>query len=422
MAKTNHHFSRGKGLKTTKSFSRPVASGLIVLAVTFGVLIVFRIRAAGVSYSLQPENGNKSVNIVTGTDAAASGGSYVQFKAAAVGGGGNPTGTFYIVGTDIVGPDGNKFYPVGSNVGDVGGFNGNGATTIGHSSDAVAWGWNTIRFNEWCTDSASWMPRAQWGYQGLLNQVDSVVQEYTSKKIVVMIACHDGTTNQAQIDQFWTDVSVKYRSNPYVWFNAANEPGWADNAAWLTLQQRYLGLVRSQGAENIFVADSMNAGNDMGWNGAKVIYDPTMGPTLQQTNRCNLLFSLHDYGGYGARADMPTYLDNVKNAGLPLIVGEFGEYYDGRSDANSTGQQYHDASNAVFTYGPQRGIGLLTWHGTHNDGYSLKNDGGPFYEGGPSASLSWEGQQLWNITHAKPNLGAYTGTYAPSNCPSAVGH
>lgn len=384
-----------------------------------GAVMYLATRAATPTASIAVASGSISGPAVVVQDSEAYGGSYIKFGAAPIGTGGNPTGNFYIVGTDIIGPDGKKFYPVGANVGADGGFSWRGSA-VGRSADAQAWGWNTIRFNEWCADDASWKPRAQWGYQGLLNQVDSIVQEYTSKKIVVMIACHDGDEMRPQINQFWTDIANRYKNNPYVWFNALNEAGWADNNAWLSVQKHYLNLVRSTGAENIFVVDNMNAGNDMGWDGAKVIYDPTMGPVIK-ANQCNVLFSLHDYGGYGARADMSTYLNNVKNAGLPLIVGEFGEYYDGRSDGNSTGQQYRDASNAVFTYGPQRGVGVLYWHGTHGDDYSLKNNGGAFYDGGPSANLSWAGQKLWSIGQNKPNLGTYTGAYAPSNCASAAG-
>jgi hypothetical protein len=73
---------------TEKPFRQSVALGLVVLAVSFGILIIFRIHAAGPSPSIQPEAGTKSANIVTGNDVAASGGGYVQFKAAVVGGGG----------------------------------------------------------------------------------------------------------------------------------------------------------------------------------------------------------------------------------------------------------------------------------------------------------------------------------------------
>ena len=67
-------------------------------------------------------------------------------------------------------------------------------------------------------------------------------------------------------------------------------------------------------------------------------------------------------------------------------------------------------------------MGLLFWHATHGDNYSLKSNGGAFYDGGPGTGLSVPGQQLWNLGHDQPDLGAYTGSYAGSHCGSAAGY
>jgi mannan endo-1,4-beta-mannosidase len=338
---------------------------------------------------------------------------------------GNPTGQFYIVGKDIIDPSGNKFYPMGGNVGVQLAFDWKGVAN-NHSADAVAWGWNTVRLTLYCSDMASWTSKSQKGYAGLLAQADAIVSEYTGKKIVVMIECHDLTGDEIytgpiaqQVDQFWTDMAIKYKNNPYVWFNAVNEPAWGDNASWVAIQKHYLDIVRKNGSENIFVADVMNMGQDAGWDGAKKVYDPSMGPQVA-SGKCNILFSLHAYGGLGGAAEYSSYIDSVQKANMALIVGEFGYTIDGSSTAGDYTSNKRGAE-AIFSVAPAKGVGMLWWHATHGDSYSLKSSGGAFYDSGNSGGLSAAGTSFWKVSHSKPNLGAFAGKLAPSNCASAAG-
>jgi mannan endo-1,4-beta-mannosidase len=324
---------------------------------------------------------------------------------------------FYIVGSDIVGPDGNKFYPIGANVGMTSNFDWRG-TAEGHVADAVAWGWNTVRLTIYCTSTYSFSIRKSAGPDALWAKIDSVVKEYTGMGIVVMIECHDAASNRTEATQFWTDAANRYKGNPYVWFNAENEPTWNDNAQWLSLQQHYLRAIRATGAENIFVADVQNSGNDAGWDGARPVYDPSMGPELVR-DQCNVLFDQHEYGGVDDSIGAAAYWDNVHEAGLAMLVGEFGYKGSSASDAGAERQNLNGA-NSVFEVGPKKAVGMLWWHATHGDGYSLKASGNAFYaDGGPGANLSPGGQRLWDIGHNPPALGRFTGSLSKSNCPSA---
>jgi hypothetical protein len=322
---------------------------------------------------------------------------------------------FYVVGSDIVAPDGMRFYPIGANVGTSGNFDWRG-TAAGHVEDALAWGWNTIRLTVYCSSAYPFTIRKTSGYQALLAAVDGIVTEYTAKHIVVILECQDALVDQNETDQFWHDVALRYRDNAYVWFNPMNEPTWNDNDAWLALQEHYLRLVRSTGAENVFVADVQNGGNDAGWDGAKRVYDARMGRALDD-GECNVVFSQHEYGGIDDNIGAASYWERVHDAHLAMIVGEFGYSIDGTSTAGSYAQNLNGA-NAVFANAPAEGVGVLWWHATHGDGYSLKADGGAFYEGGPSAGLSAAGQRLWDLGHDPPDLGPFTGDLAQSHCPS----
>ena len=324
---------------------------------------------------------------------------------------------FYIVGPDIVTPNRQKFYPVGANIGIKDNFDWRG-TGEGHSSDALAWGWNTVRLTILCTPHSSFSVWAAQGYDALWQQVDAFVHEYTSHGIVVIIECHDAVDDQNDADRFWHDAAVRYRENPYVWFNAANEPTWNNNTEWLRIQRHYLDLIRSTGAENIFVADVQNAGNDAGWGGALPVYDPAMGPSLVK-GQCNVLFSQHEYGGVDDSIGAGAYWDNVHRADLAMIIGEFG-YKLSPGDDPGAYQQNRTGADSVFEVAPTKGIGMLWWHATHGDDYSLKANGNAFYDGGPSAGLSDGGQRLWDIGHNPPVLGAFKGDIARSGCTSAT--
>jgi mannan endo-1,4-beta-mannosidase len=333
----------------------------------------------------------------------------------------NANGKFYIVGSDIVDPGGNKFYPIGANVGINGqiGFNYNDSA-INHAADAAAWGWNTVRLNIYCTTSTPWINT--YGYANMLRDTKAFIDAYTAKNIVVMIECHDGnpddSTVRAGYDKFWTDIMTSYKTNTYVWANPLNEPYWNQNSSWEPQYQHYYDLIRGLGGENIIVADALNAGNDSGWDGASRLYDANIGPALVN-GRCNVLLSLHAYGGMGGDSAHSSFIDAVHAKGLAMIVGEFGYTTEGSSTAGNYAMNV-TGTTAVYDVAPGKGVGMLWWNGTHNDKYSLKADNGPFWEQGNSGNLSIPGQKFWNLSHNRPNLGAFTGNYATSNCPSAV--
>jgi mannan endo-1,4-beta-mannosidase len=337
------------------------------------------------------------------------------------------TGRFYIVGKDIVGPDGKKFLPMGANLGTSSSFQTLG--TENWVSKVQAWGWNMIRPN-------SLFLRANDGNYGgaaegnttELAELDRIVANYTSQKIVVMLESHDklfwdnywGGWNSSLDQRFetaWKFLATRYKNNPYVWFNIANEPFWSESAQFVPWHQRFLAAIRSTGAENIVVADAVNAGQDAGWDGAKRLYDPTMGPALA-SGQCNVLFSLHSYGGIGNQTDYTNYLQTVQAQNLALIVGEFGYTTDGSSTAGTYAQNKAGADAVMNAY-PSRGVGLLVWHGSWNDKYSLYSDNGTINRSNPGSGLSAMGTAFWQVSHNKPDLGTFSGSYRASNCLSA---
>lgn len=334
----------------------------------------------------------------------------------------------------IIDPNGQIFIPVGANVGSaIGGDHQ--CTATGHSADVQAWGWNAIRLFVVQTTAISWTLPAQSlastgsaasGYNQVFQIMDSIVSEYTSKGIVVLIDNHDlfeihtelrnsaadmeGLANPyiGEIDQFWRDCAMRYKNNTYVWYNLDNEPVWSNNQTWIDLHVHHLDIVRSYAPDNIVVFDAMVGGgdlgpqNDSGLQNTKLTTDPTMGPAVIR-NYKNIVLSMHNYGGYDMYTAVSKYMKYVESVRtklhVPLLIGEIGYSWDGsQADAGLYINNYNGAISAFESVATTK-VGVFWWHATINTPMSLKNNGGGFYTGGLNVNLSDGGQRLWNLGH-----------------------
>ncbi len=351
----------------------------------------------------------------------------------------NPTGRFYIVGKDIVDPSGNKFYPVGANLD---GWDFFQRDTENRAAAATSWGWNIIRIN------GAQLAHPEWNTHGLVSgdlskpnfdKIDRIIQAYTSRKIVVMIEFHDSVwanggidaTRLAQTRSAWISLSNKYKTNTYVWFNLLNEPVWGQPVSeYLSVHTDLRNAIRSTGAENIIVVDGGVAGQEWpGW-GIPGNLIPTYGPQLAQ-GQCNMLFSIHVYNAWAEAggssphtSEFIAYLKSVQSKNLALIVGETGwNSNDGDVARLKAG------SMIAFNNAPAYGVGIIGWHGNPNwgDTFNMTRpdsgaSGGQFYaidNWTQPTTLTDFGKVLWDLSHKKPQLGAFTGSYANSNCASA---
>jgi len=355
-------------------------------------------------------------------------------------------GRFYVVGGDIVDPDGNKFFPVGANMAARVGtyetgyaFNWNGTGT-GHAQDVLNWGWNTVRINNIC--NAPGNPSNAETIAG----IDAFIDEYTAKKIVVVVACMDSTgknwsTSDSALAGVYAvadHVATKYKDNTYVWFDIFNEPFSGNDAAatanWLALENDALSRIRAIAPTSIFSAVIPGFGQSV--------------PSLMGSNsvlglgagKCNVVYSWHAYGALGDYADMgdetksrvnhKAALDYLKANHVPVYIGEFGDPMT--LGEGTAGQPIWNriGAHAVMDYAPGDGIGLLWWNATGDSSvfltYSLMADRhaapwsaaltGAGLANGPSPNSN-AGTQFWQISHNKPNLGRFTGNLADSHCP-----
>lgn len=326
----------------------------------------------------------------------------------------------------IFDPEGKLFVPVGVNA------NGPHAwwqdPTIGKSAAMSWWHFNTIRLTTCLEQGCN--PDWNWDTN---DDLDGIVKEYTSRKYVIMIANHQwgaGETDPAEhlpeLTAWWRKVATRYKDNPYVWFNLANEPSW-DLGPWLLINQTLAAAVREVAPSNVIVVDGSAVGQEKGnwtcdpaapagdWdtppfaNSGFVNYGPAF-----QRSYGPVVFSLHAYGQWGGNeewgcgeadwdATFAAYLDKVRSLGLPLVIGEAGANPN-KADEDWGHGGCWNATHMLFRTLPARAdkIGLLFWHGA-DSAFNLfgdgQNSGAAWFDYDGVTPLNWEGQGMLDYAH-----------------------
>lgn len=399
-----------------RQYVRPLLSIAAVAAVGVTLLVISHASTASVGF--EAEKGNRTPSVQDIFDQNASGQHAIKFAKSVT----SPTGKFYIVGKDIIDPQGNKFYPMGGNIA----VDGNSTfaykgTASNHAVDVKNWGWNTVRLTLVCSNSTA--------------GVDNIVQQYTALQIVVTIGCWDVTganpslsdSRVVHILNLFDDFATTYKDNPYVWLNPYNEPLTSnDSAAWLSLQNTALTRIRAKAPHNIFVADAP------GWGQSAQSFYGSNPVTSLGSGKCNVLYSWHAYGAALGDTSDQTKMDNaVRNvftnlnaANVPLILGEIGDPKPSNGNDGGNGNNQRAARSAI-SLGPQYGYGLQWWHLTGDSNaeltFSLMLDKtkAPWdaltSTDTSTHGLSQTGLSFWNLSHNKPNLGVSSGDVASAS-------
>lgn len=328
----------------------------------------------------------------------------------------DPGGRFTLLDGKIFDPAGEEFYPIGVNIAVKQGifetgytFNVNGTGT-GRSSQVQQWGWNTVRATLICQPPSDGPSLSQVN-AGL----DSFIAEYTSKKIVVMIECHDLTgknptpAEATNVTNFVKAAASRHKNNPYVWYNPYNEPFASESIdGWLALQNNALHEIRSVAPDSIFVADIAGWGQGV----ANMQSDPRVAAFAKNDGKT--LLSWHAWGAVGSiddRAKQNTatarhreVFEFIKNNKVPVIIGEFGDPLTLNEGTAGWPIWNRTGAYAVMELAPQYGVGLIWWHATGDSGvfltYSLMADRSAPWGALPNGSnLSDAGKVFWSLTH-----------------------
>jgi hypothetical protein len=317
-------------------------------------------------------------------------------------------GGFRVQGSTIIAPNGQPFVVRGVNVN---GYNWVWQRSTVNDAGLIVdcWKFNLVRVN-----SFLFTDEQQWAQYTDNNNLDAIVNAFTSRGVVVLFEAHDRIgsyytgSDLTTLVNWFTNLATRYRNNPYVWFDVSNEPGGRtgiDAANWINMHQQVIRAIRdTAGANNIIMVEGATGGQDAGFSTTGMVQQSDSA-ILQYANQVmtfggktypNIVFSIHPYDlwNYGD-AKMANFFDRVKAANLAMVVGEYGVLTD---------QDTRSAASSVINTAPPRGVGRIVWHWDGHDwndltanttwggGWEINNCANP-------TNLSWLGLSVWIDNH-----------------------
>ncbi|MFJ4837731.1 cellulase family glycosylhydrolase [Streptomyces sp. NPDC088746] len=220
-------------------------------------------------------------------------------------------------------------------------------------ADIKSFGANTVRVV--LSDGHRWTRNGP-------DEVAGIVEDCKANRLICVLEVHDttgygedaaaGTLDHAA--DYWISLkNVLAGQEDYVIINIGNEPwGNTDPAGWTAPTTAAVQKLRGAGFAHTIMVDAPNWGQD--WQGvmranAQAVYD------ADATG--NLIFSIHMYSVYNTAQAVTDYLNAFVDAGLPLLIGEFG----GPAD------QYGDPDeDTMMATAEQLGLGYLAWSWSGN--------------------------------------------------------
>lgn len=337
---------------------------------------------------------------------------------------------FFVIGEDIVDPDGNLFVPVGANAAIRATdyayvFDGGNGGVNGRVDSIKAWGWNTIRATLSCYDESGEPSQRQ-----IIDGIAQTVKELTEARIVVILACHDATGSdlqlngpiEVQVRAFWDEVAFKYSNNPYVWLNFFNEPFTTDDTEqWNELHQFYYDRYRNQGVNNVMIFDLPLNGQGVHLAAEGEFVEPL-------GTACNTVLGWHAWGslsGEQATAeDYATLSKAVTDRNLAIVISEAG-VPDPPSAGTAGNPEWNESGYyAALEVAGDSNIGLLWWHATGDTSndlfYPLKVDKTGFWTADNSGNLTIAGATFWDFSHRERRTQTFVGDLTDSGCAAAA--
>lgn len=220
-------------------------------------------------------------------------------------------------------------------------------------ADIKAFGANTVRVV--LSDGHRWTRNGP-------AEVAGIVDDCKANRLICVLEVHDttgygedaaaGTLDHAA--DYWISLKdVLAGEEDYVIINIGNEPwGNTDPAGWTAPTKAAVQKLRGAGFAHTIMVDAPNWGQD--WQGvmranAQSVYDAdTTG---------NLIFSIHMYSVYNTAQAVTDYLNAFVDAGLPLLIGEFGGPADQWGDPDE---------DTMMATAEQLNLGYLAWSWSGN--------------------------------------------------------
>ncbi|MEE1930645.1 cellulase family glycosylhydrolase [Streptomyces sp. TRM 70351] len=193
--------------------------------------------------------------------------------------------------------------------------------------------------------------------------VANVISLCKENRLICVLEVHDTTgygeaAAAATLDQaadYWISVrSALAGQEDYVILNIGNEPiGNTGYERWTADTRGAIQKLRAAGFDHTIMVDAPNWGQD--WS--HTMRDNAASVFAADPDR-NTVFSVHMYGVYDTAAEIRSYLTHFVDAGLPILVGEFGfDHSDGNPDEDT-----------ILATAEELGLGYLGWSWSGNGG------------------------------------------------------
>lgn len=274
-------------------------------------------------------------------------------------------------------------------------------------ADIKATGANTVRVV--LSDGYRWTKNSP-------TEVAGIVAQCKANRLICVLEVHDttgygedsaaGTLDHAA--DYWISLKdVLAGQESYVIINIGNEPwGNTNPAGWTAPTISAVQKLRNAGFQHTIMVDAPNWGQD--WQGvmranAQSVYDAdTTG---------NLIFSIHMYSVYNTAQAVTDYLHAFVDAGLPILIGEFG----GPAD------QYGDPDeDTMMATAEQLKLGYLAWSWSGNTDPILDL----VIDFDPTRLSSW-GERIFHgangIAQTSKEATVFGGATADTQAPTAPG-
>ena len=166
------------------------------------------------------------------------------------------------------------------------------------------------------------------------DEVRQLIADAKTHKLAIIVEVHDATSlgnrpeacPMIRIVDYWKSIAgVLQGEERYVIVNIANEPrGDKDEQAWVGETIGAVQGMRAAGFRHLLMVDAPHYGQD-----ARHVMRDHAAEVLAADPLHQIVFSIHMYGGYDSDAKVTDYIAHFRNAGLTLVVGEFGNNFRG---------------------------------------------------------------------------------------------
>ncbi len=237
--------------------------------------------------------------------------------------------------------------------------------------------------------------------------VRDLIAKCKAAKLIAVLEVHDttgygeqaGASSLDQAADYWVSIkNALIGQEDYVIVNIGNEPIGNGQAAslWIDGTKNAIAKIRAAGIKNTIMVDGPTWGQD--WQG---VMKANAAQVFASDPLLNTVFSIHMYAVYGTDTSVSDYLAAFRAAQLPLVVGEFGNTFQGQPVA----------VNAILSLAQQYGIGYMPWSWSGNGGSDASLD---MVNGFNGASLTAWGELAFNsangITATAKRATIFTGS------------